>query len=304
MRLVRTFGYLLCVGLLAGCTKAAPPVAPSPAAGDKESPVTQPSSKEAAAGAERPQAIPAPADVAAPPAGAAKSASGVSWVVLSPGAGDEPAGSAGTVSIHYSGWTRDGRLFDSSLARGAPTTLPLEHVIPGFREGVASMTTGEKRRIWIPAQLAYGDAPEQAGAPAGQLTFDIEVLEILRPPSVPEDVAAPGASATVLPSGLAYRVLRPGTSAERPSATSLITVHYTGWTADGRMFDSSVQRGEPFQFRPEQVIPGWGEGVRLMTVGSVYRFWIPSQLAYGDPPVRPGAPAGQLTFDVELLGVE
>lgn len=225
-------------------------------------------------------------------------------MILRPGSAEEPAGPSGTVTIHYSGWTRDGRLFDSSIQRGTPTTLPLEHVIPGFREGVAPMTKGEKRRIWIPAELAYGEAPQQGGPPAGQLTFDVELLEIIRPPSVPEDVAAPSASATVLSSGLAYRVLRPGPAGEKPTEASLITVHYTGWTSDGRQFDSSITRGQPFQFRTGQVIPGWGEGVRLMTVGSVYRFWIPSHLAYGDSPSRAGAPAGQLTFDVELLGIE
>gem|GEM_PF-320346 len=288
---------LFVAGLLAGCTKSPPPAARAPEGAPAEEPAPPP-----AASAE--SAIPAPSDVAAAPAGAEKSESGLAWVVLKEGSADAPPGLGGTVVIHYSGWTRDGRLFDSSIERGVPITLPLERVIPGFREGVASMALGEKRRIWIPAGLAYGDAPEQTGAPAGQLTFDIELLEILRPPSAPEDVAAPGAGATVLPSGLAYRVLRQGTSTARPSDGSIITVHYTGWTADGRMFDSSITRGEPFEFRTEQVIPGWGEGLQLMTVGSVYRFWIPSDLAYGDPPERVGAPAGQLTFDVELLRIE
>lgn len=165
------------------------------------------------------------------------------------------------------------------------------------------MTKGEKRRIWIPAALAYGDDPAREGAPAGQLTFDVELFDILAAPATPEDVAAPGPMATVLPSGLAYRVLREGTSSERPTEASLVTVHYTGWTRDGRMFDSSVSRGQPFQFRTSQVIPGWAEGIQHMTVGSIYRFWIPAELAYGEKPRYANMPAGQLTFDVELIEI-
>jgi FKBP-type peptidyl-prolyl cis-trans isomerase len=290
---------LLTLGLLVGCTKTVPPASTPP----KAAQVEKPASAEPGAAVASPGGIPAPPDVAAPPPSAQSGPGGVAWIVLTPGSGKEPPGPSGTVTVHYSGWTRDGRLFDSSRQRGSPTTLPLGQVVPGFRDGVASMTEGEKRRIWIPAHLAYGDAPK-LGAPAGQLTFEVELLEILRPAVPPEDVATPSADATVLPSGLAYRVLRPGASSERPSADSLITVHYIGWTADGRMFDSSITRGQPFQFRVEQVIPGWGQGVQLMTVGSVYRFWIPSVLAYGDSPSRADAPAGQLTFDVELLGIE
>jgi peptidylprolyl isomerase len=80
-----------------------------------------------------------------------------------------------------------------------------------------------------------------------------------------------------------------------------VTVHYTGWTTDGQMFDSSVTRGEPATFQLSQVIAGWTEGVQLMTEGEKARFWIPQELAYKG---QPGAPAGTLVFDVELLKIE
>jgi peptidylprolyl isomerase len=81
-----------------------------------------------------------------------------------------------------------------------------------------------------------------------------------------------------------------------------VTVHYTGWQAsDGRMFDSSVQRGEPATFPLDGVIPGWTEGLQLMTVGEKRRLWIPANLAYEG---RPGRPQGMLVFDVELIGIE
>src|SRR5204862_240915 len=105
-------------------------------------------------------------------------------------------------------------------------------------------------------------------------------------------------------SGLAFTILKPGTGKTKPSPEDRVVVHYTGWSKDGKMFDSSVQRGTPATFGLNQVIKGWTEGVGLMTKGAKFRFWIPGKLAYGDTPSRPGAPVGQLTFDVELLGIE
>ena len=121
-----------------------------------------------------------------------------------------------------------------------------------------------------------------------------------RPPAipVPPDVAKPPADAQVTASGLASKVLSPGTGTLRPTATSVVMVHYSGWTTDGQMFDSSVARNEPIDFPLNRVIPGWTEGLQLMVVGEKRRFWIPSNLAYNN---APGAPQGMLVFDVELL---
>ncbi len=98
-------------------------------------------------------------------------------------------------------------------------------------------------------------------------------------------------------------MLKAGTGSEHPTAASQVTVHYSGWTKDGKLFDSSVMRGEPTSFRLSQVVKGWTEGVALMVVGDKTRFWIPGALAYGDKPARPGAPTGDLVFDIELLAV-
>lgn len=119
--------------------------------------------------------------------------------------------------------------------------------------------------------------------------------------AAPADVAAPPADATVTASGLASRQLEAGTGTTPPTARSRVLVHYSGWTTDGRMFDSSVSRGEPIAFGLHQVIPGWTEGVQLMVEGEKRRFWIPENLAYGG---RPGPPAGMLVFDVELIRIE
>jgi len=105
-------------------------------------------------------------------------------------------------------------------------------------------------------------------------------------------------------SGLQYMVLRQG-SGERPTPSSKVRVNYEGKLLDGTVFDSSYQRGEPVEFGLNQVIKGWSEGVSLMPVGSKYRFWIPSNLAYGPDGMPQGGigPDATLTFDVELMGI-
>ena len=105
-------------------------------------------------------------------------------------------------------------------------------------------------------------------------------------------------------SGLQYEVMREGTG-PKPVATNTVKVHYHGTTTDGKVFDSSVQRGEPVEFPLNNVIPGWTEGVQLMSVGSKYKFYIPGNLAYGaKPPQGSGiAPNATLIFEVELLEI-
>ena len=103
-------------------------------------------------------------------------------------------------------------------------------------------------------------------------------------------------------SGLASMVLTIGDGREKPGPADTVTVHYTGWTTKGACFDSSVKRGQPTSFPLNGVIQGWTEGLQLMVVGEKRRFWIPAELAYGLTP-PPGAPAGMLVFDVELLAI-
>ncbi len=113
----------------------------------------------------------------------------------------------------------------------------------------------------------------------------------------PDDVAAPPQDAQKSDSGLASRVLVKGTGSEHPGPTSTVTVHYTGWTTDGKMFDSSVVRGQTSTFPLNRVIKGWTEGVQFMVVGEKRRFWIPADLAYGEN----GRVPGMLVFDIELV---
>ncbi len=117
----------------------------------------------------------------------------------------------------------------------------------------------------------------------------------------PPDVAAPPTDAKKTASGLASKVLKTGTGTTHPKATDMVEVHYTGWTTDGKMFDSSIKRGRTATFPLNRVIAGWTEGLQLMVAGEKRRFWIPEALAYQG---RPGAPQGMLIFDVELVGIK
>jgi peptidylprolyl isomerase len=154
---VRTLISLLIVGALglsAGCSR-------------------EPSPREP--GAESSPAIPAPSDVAAPPADASRTATGLSSKVLRPGRGTRHPRPNSRVTVHYTGWTTDGKMFDSSVARNQPSSFALDGVISGWTQGVQMMVEGEKRRFWIPSELAYDG---QEGQPQGMLVFDIELLKI------------------------------------------------------------------------------------------------------------------------------
>lgn len=104
-------------------------------------------------------------------------------------------------------------------------------------------------------------------------------------------------------SGLQYEILHKGEGDEHPTATSKVKVHYHGTLLDNSVFDSSVERGSPISFGLNQVIRGWTEGVQLMTVGDKFKFFIPSNLGYGDSAAGKIKPGSLLIFEVELLEI-
>ncbi|MBA2661329.1 MAG: FKBP-type peptidyl-prolyl cis-trans isomerase [Bradymonadaceae bacterium] len=153
------------------------------------------------------------------------------------------------------------------------------------------------RRVWH--RLSGDQCLVLAGRthrPLHQLKME---KKIMADTTAPADVAAPPADAQTTASGLAYRVLQAG-SGESPAKTDTVRVHYTGWTTDGKKFDSSHDRNRAAEFPLNRVIAGWTEGVSLMNRGARWRFWIPEQLAYQG---APGYPQGMLVFDVELLEI-
>jgi FKBP-type peptidyl-prolyl cis-trans isomerase len=241
----------------------------------------------------------APDDVGAIPADATKTPSGLAYKVLKAGTGDETPSRWARVTVSFTGWQTDGTVIDSTVARGRPTMIKLTDAsMPGWTEAMGLLHRHEKIRVWIPEALAHAG---KEGMPKGMLVYDIELLSFDNPVPPPDDVAAPPSDAKTTASGLAYKVLKPGTGSRQPSADSIVEVNYTGWTTDGNMFDSTTKRNKPMRFATTQVIPGWTEGLQLMRVGEQTRFWIPSELAYDE---QPGKPQGMLVFDVELVSFE
>src|ERR1051325_504677 len=239
-----------------------------------------------------PSTVPAPPDVAAPPADATKTPSGLATKVIKKATGTDKPAKDDLVMVHYTGWTTDGKMFDSSVTKGKPATFRVGGVIAGFSEGLQLMTVGETRRLWIPESLAYKG---QENRPKGMLVFDVELLGIPNRP--PPDVKGPPAEAIKTPSGRASKALQPGVGGRHPKPNNQVTVDYSGWTTDGKMFDSSIVRGQPATFAVDGVIPGWTEGLQLMVEGEKMRLWIPEKIAYAGKQ----APYGMLVFDVELI---
>jgi len=101
-------------------------------------------------------------------------------------------------------------------------------------------------------------------------------------------------------SGLAYRMLGKGKGTRKPTANDRVQVHYSAWTADGELFDSSVVRGKPATVPVSRLIPGWAEGLQRMVEGDKVLFWIPEKLAYAG---KAGGPQGMLVYEVELLRI-
>lgn len=237
-----------------------------------------------------------PPDLTTPPADAERLASGLITKQLVPGQGSEHPTATDFVHFNYALWkASDGAVVDFTKP-SLPAFVQVSKLLPGMSELVMHMTLGERRRGWIPSALGGGRI-----AAGETYVMEAELIDIVHPPTAPSDVAAPPADATVTPSGLAYKVLRPGTGTAHPKKRDTVVVHYSGWTTDGRMFDSSVMRDEPAEFPLTGVIPGWTEGLQLMTVGEKTRFWIPAKLAYKN---QPGMPQGMLVFDIELLKIK
>lgn len=315
MKIKQVLLALLIAGLPA-CGGAAEPPAPANSQG------------EAAAGAEEPApAIEADAPdqtagavpTVAAGSGEAESelevtyqttASGLQYFIVEEGSGPAPE-TGGLVGVHYTGTLEDGTKFDSSLDRGQPIEFILGQgqVIPGWDEGIALLKEGGKAKLRIPPDLAYGaQGAGEVIPPNATLLFDVELIAVQAAPPPPADAPTDldEASLTATASGLKYYDLEEGAGAS-PQQGQTAVVHYTGWLEDGTMFDSSLLRGQPFEFAVGlgQVIPGWDEGVASMNIGGKRQLVIPAELGYG----ASGAgdvipPNATLIFEVELLDVK
>ena len=227
--------------------------------------------------------IEVPSDVKAPPADAEKTASGLASKVLQKGTGTEKPSSTDTVTVHYSGWTTDGEMFDSSVERGSTTSFPLNGVIKGWTEGLQLMVVGEKRRFWIPEELAYGPKVEGSGRPGGMLVFDVELFEIKAAPKPPEDTEKSA-------SGIAYQVIKEG-EGDKPGADDIVTFHFTGKTMEGQVVQDSRAQPQPPTVPLKALPPELAEQFGAMSPGGQRKVWLPETQI----------PGGFVVAEIELV---
>jgi peptidylprolyl isomerase len=250
---------------------------------------------------------PAPAipdDVAKPPDNAATLPSGTKFVVVRPGTGKDKARQFDNVTYTYTVWDTEGRMIDSDHQKPR-TDSPYKQSV-GLWEMLTSMTAGERTRFWVDAEKMVLSGLKPLPVQHGLVCVEVDVSQVAKaehePPPTPPDVAKPPDGAKKTAKGVFYRVIKPGPGKDlrHPEQKDTVKVNYTGWTTDGRMFDSSALRGEPATFSLGGVIAGWTDGIPVMTAGDLVRFWIPQDLAYKG---AAGKPAGMLVFDVELLEI-
>lgn len=228
-----------------------------------------------------------------------RSASGLRWLVLRRGRASRRPAAHDRVSIHYTSWNEDGSVYATTLRQGAPAALRVDDASPGWQEALSQMVEGEKRRVWIPAQLAR----TRKGGPPGAIVTELELLQVAAetPPSPPPpDLAQPPADAERTPSGLVSRQLKQPSSDKRAERHDRVRIVYVGWDETGRMFDSSAPRGAFAEVTLTHGFPGWQEALALLREGEQRRFWVPSALAYD---AYPGTVRGRLVYDIELVQV-
>ncbi|MCA9489670.1 MAG: FKBP-type peptidyl-prolyl cis-trans isomerase, partial [Myxococcales bacterium] len=236
----------------------------------------------------------APADVAAAPEDAQKTASGLAYKVLKKGAGGAKPSAKAMAVVHYAGWTTDGKNFDFSRKRGdEPAAFGVGGVIPGWTEGLQLMEKGDSYRFWIPPDLAY----EGKRGPQGTLVFDVELLDVVEPPplTVPAD-------AVKTESGLQYTLITANPGGMQAPEGSKLQMNWVGCVAeDGAGFDSNLGKAPAHPVGQMRAIEGLVEAAKILHVGEKGRFFIPESLAFKG---RPGAPKGMLVYDLELVGFD
>ena len=216
------------------------------------------------------------------------------------GTGDATVKGA-TVTIHYTGWTVDGKIFDSSVKRGTPATFPLPNLIKGWQEGIPGMKPGGVRRLKIPYDLAYGEAGRPPSIPAkATLVFEIELFrDPMKLPALDAKEWKKEAN------GVRLWDVKEGTG-DVVAKGATVTIHYTGWTLNGKVFDSSrSDNGKPVEFPLASLIKGWQEYVPGMKVGGVRLMELPPEFAYGKQGAGADIPPNStLVFEIEVKGTK
>ncbi len=238
--------------------------------------------------------------------------SGLQYTITTRGCGAQ-AHAGDQVKVHYTGKLTNDTVFDSSVARNQPFEFKLgkRQVIAGWDEGIALLHVGDKATFVIPPALGYG-ARGMGKIPANStLIFDVELLELkegIRKANTTgkDTVTTPDGLKIIFLSDRKLPEFAPANTANKPVNGNKVKVHYSGFLLDGSLFDSSVERGQPFEFTLGQgmVIKGWDLGIAMLHKGEKAQLILPYTLAYGErghPPIIPAK--ATLVFDVELIDI-
>jgi peptidylprolyl isomerase len=240
--------------------------------------------------------------------------SGLMYLHTKVGKGEFPK-KGDQIEMQYTGYLPDGKKFESSHDRPQAFKFVYKEqpIMPGWEEALGLMKVGGETKVIMPPWLGFGAQGKGVIPPNATLVFDLELIGISDPALEEKELADafktemadkyPTAKQTK--SGLMYIVEKEG-NGTHPKNGQTVSVHYTGTLVNGEQFDSSVDRGTPFEFPIGQgrVIKGWDEGIPLASVGGKIKLIIPHWLAYG-PNARTGIPAdSHLIFEVEMLEVK
>lgn len=234
-------------------------------------------------------------------------APGVKYRDIKVGEG-EPCTPGATVSVKYRGWLPDGTEFDSS--KGMAVSMPLSEMVKGWQEGIPGMMPGGIRKLVIWPEKGYGSQQKGKVPPNSVMIFEVELVSAHpgpndgpgRPMSDGSDGSLKDPALKAIgQEGLKYRDLKVGDGPEVPPGAT-VTVHYTGWLANGNVFDSSRKPpGNPITFPLNRVVRGWQEGIPGMKVGGIRKLVIPAELGYGEQGSGEIPPNATLIFEIELL---
>lgn len=230
--------------------------------------------------------------------------SGLQYEIITEGEGDRLPVDADLVTIHYRATKLDGTEFASSLS-GDPVDVYPGTLIEGWREGLKLMAVGDKYKFYLPYQLGFGINKTDDLDPFSVIIYEIELFHINKTEQEGIDFLAANKlkdEITETDSGLQYEVITEGTGGYA-NDDNFVRVHYHGTLLDGTVFDSTTERGSSVILGLKSLIEGFSEGVKLMKVGSKYKFYLPYEIAYEDRG-QPGIPPySMLTFEIELLEI-
>ncbi len=234
-------------------------------------------------------------------------ASGLKYIVAKHIKNSSKVKKGDLVTVHYTGYLSNGSIFDSSVKRGQPIkfTAGVGQVIKGWDEALILMHSGDKYRLLIPSELAYGSRNVGSIPANSDLTFDVELIHSQTPVKI-EPYNTEGKDTITTASGLKMIPIKT-TSERQPEVGDMLEVHYSGYLPNDQMFDSSVKRGQPFNFQVGlgKVIKGWEEAFLNMHEGEKYRIIVPPHLAYGERGAgKVIPPNATLIFDVNLFRIK